>query len=160
MIYWKILPAPRKLLDYNFIAIKVLSMNDQKSYKSITNNIGVSVEPFYLDQESEPDENHYVWGYQVHIENNGQETVQLERRHWIITDGNGETHEVEGEGVVGEQPILEPGEVFEYTSGAPLSTSSGFMVGRYKMKDRNGKYFDVDIPAFSLDIPSDDRQVH
>ncbi len=135
-------------------------MDDNKIYKSVTHDIGVSVEPFYLDQQSVPDESHYVWGYQVHIENFGKETVQLERRHWIITDGNGRTHEVEGEGVVGEQPVLEPGEAFQYTSGAPLSTSSGFMVGQYKMKVKGGEYFDVDIPAFSLDIPTDDRQVH
>jgi ApaG protein len=135
-------------------------MDNNRIYKSVTHDIGVSVEPFYLDQESVPDESHYVWGYQVQIENFGKETVQLERRHWIITDDNGRTHEVEGEGVVGEQPVLEPGEAFKYTSGAPLSTSSGFMVGRYKMKVKGGGYFDVEIPAFSLDIPTDDRQVH
>lgn len=135
-------------------------MDNKKTYKSITNDIGVSVEPFYLDKESEPEESHYVWGYQVQIENNGNETVQLERRHWVITDGNGHKQEVEGEGVVGEQPTLEPGEAYEYTSGAPLSTSSGFMVGSYKMKAKDGTYFDVDIPAFSLDIPTDRRQVH
>ena len=92
-------------------------MDDKKAYKSITHDIGVSVEPFYLDQESEPEESHYVWGYQVHIKNHGSETVQLERRHWIITDGNGETHEVEGEGVVGEQPVLEPGDAFVIPPG-------------------------------------------
>lgn len=135
-------------------------MENKKIYKSITKDIGVSVEPFYLDQESEPEEGHYVWGYQVQIENNGNDTVKLERRHWIITDGNGKIHEVEGEGVVGEQPVLEPGEAFEYTSGAPLTTSSGFMSGRYKMKIKNGQHFDVEIPAFSLDIPTDDRKVH
>ena len=135
-------------------------MEDKKIYKSVTNDIGVSVEPFYLDQESEPDEGHYVWGYQVQIENNGKDTVKLERRHWVITDGNGKIHEVEGEGVVGEQPVLEPGEAFEYTSGAPLTTSSGFMSGCYKMKVKNGRHFDVEIPAFSLDIPTEDRKVH
>ncbi len=135
-------------------------MDDKKIYKSITNDIGVSVEPFYLDQESEPEEGHYVWGYQVQIENNGSDTVQLQRRHWVITDGNGKIHEVEGEGVVGEQPVLQPGEAFEYTSGAPLTTSSGFMTGRYKMKVKDGGLFDVEIPAFSLDIPTEDRKVH
>ncbi|MBT5187475.1 MAG: Co2+/Mg2+ efflux protein ApaG [Kordiimonadaceae bacterium] len=135
-------------------------MSDKKQYKTITKDIGVSVEPFYLDQESEPDDSHYVWGYQIQIENYGRETVTLERRHWVITDGNGQTHEVEGEGVVGEQPILEPGQAFEYTSGAPLSTSSGFMVGSYKMKLSDGSYFDVEIPAFLLDIPSNSRQLH
>ena len=135
-------------------------MSDKKQYKSITKDIGVSVEPFYLDDESEPEESHYVWGYQVQIENHSRETVKLERRHWIITDGNGQTHEVEGEGVVGEQPVLEPGQAFEYTSGAPLSTSSGFMAGSYKMKLDDGTFFDVEIPAFSLDVPSDRRQLH
>jgi len=135
-------------------------MSEKKTYNSVTNDIGVSVEPFYLDQESEPDDSHYVWGYQVQIENHGNETVKLERRHWVITDGNGLTHEVEGEGVVGEQPVLEPGEAFEYTSGAPLTTTSGFMTGSYKMKLNDGSYFDVEIPAFSLDIPTDDRLVH
>jgi ApaG protein len=135
-------------------------MSDKKQYKSITKDIGVSVEPFYLDDESEPEESHFVWGYQVQIENHSRETVKLERRHWIITDGNGQTHEVEGEGVVGEQPVLEPGQAFEYTSGAPLSTSSGFMAGSYKMKLDDGTFFDVEIPAFSLDVPSDRRQLH
>ena len=135
-------------------------MDEQKKYKSITNDIGVSVIPFYLDQESDPEEGHYVWGYQVHIENYGRETVQLHRRHWIITDGNGQQHEVDGEGVVGEQPILEPGGAFEYTSGAPLTTSSGFMTGSYRMRVMDGAYFDVEIPTFSLDIPTEDRKVH
>lgn len=135
-------------------------MDDKKTYKTITNDIGVSVEPFYLDQESEPDEGHYVWGYQVQIENHGDDTVQLRRRHWIITDGNGARQEVEGEGVVGEQPVLEPGEAYEYTSGAPLRTPSGFMVGSYQMQAGDGSYFDVDIPAFSLDMPSSSRRLH
>lgn len=135
-------------------------MGENKKYNRVTNDISVSVEPFYLDQESEPEDSHYVWGYQVQIENYSKKTVQLERRHWIITDGNGETHEVEGEGVVGEQPVLEPGEAYEYTSGAPLTTATGFMVGSYKMKLKDGSYFDVEIPAFSLDVPSDDRLIH
>ena len=135
-------------------------MNGLKKYTSVTKDISVSVEPFYLDKESEPEDSHYVWGYQIHIENYGQKTVQLERRHWIITDGNGQTHEVDGEGVIGEQPVLEPGQAFEYTSGAPLTTSSGFMVGTYKMKNMDGTYFDVDIPAFSLDVPTDVRLIH
>ena len=135
-------------------------MNCKKKYKTVTKDISVSVEPFYLDQESEPEDSHYVWGYQVQIENYGNETVQLERRHWIITDGNGRTHELDGEGVIGEQPILKPGQAFEYTSGAPLTTPSGFMVGTYKMKNSDGTYFDVAIPAFSLDVPTDKRLIH
>jgi ApaG protein len=135
-------------------------MNQDKKYKTVTNEIGVSVEPFYLDQESEPNDSHYVWGYQVQIENHGNDTVQLQRRHWVITDGNGQTHEVEGEGVVGDQPVLEPGAAYEYTSGAPLSTPSGFMVGTYKMKAGDGSLFEVDIPAFSLHVPDGQRKVH
>ena len=125
------------------------------SYNEVTRAIKISVDPFFLEEQSEPDEFHYVWAYRVTIENQGKETVQLMRRHWHITDGTGRHHEVRGEGVVGEKPVLEPGEVFEYTSGAPLSTPSGFMVGTYQMANAEGKLFSVSIPAFSLDSPHD-----
>jgi ApaG protein len=122
-------------------------------YSEITRSIKVTVKPFYLYDHSSPTENHYVWAYQVRIENQGQDTVQLRRRHWRITDATGVMKEVRGPGVVGEEPVLEPGESFEYTSGTPLATPSGIMVGSYEMETRTGESFEVAIPAFSLDSP-------
>jgi len=122
-------------------------------YTKTTNSINITVNPFYLEDQSEPDENHYVWAYQVTINNLGKESVQLKNRVWKITDSNGIKQEVRGEGVVGEQPILNPGEKFEYTSGTPLSTPSGFMEGYYGMETKGGNKFDVSIPLFSLDSP-------
>jgi ApaG protein len=100
-------------------------------YAETTRSIKVTVKPFYLEDQSSPAENHYVWAYHVRIENQGPEIVQLRRRHWRITDGLGRVQEVRGPGVVGEQPVLKPGEAYEYTSGTPLSTPSGIMVGSY-----------------------------
>ncbi|MDE2229977.1 MAG: Co2+/Mg2+ efflux protein ApaG [Alphaproteobacteria bacterium] len=122
-------------------------------YSATTRAIKVTVEPYYLEDQSSPTDNHFVWAYHVRIENHGGETVQLRRRHWRITDGMGRLHEVRGPGVVGEQPVLAPGQTFEYTSGTPLSTPSGIMVGTYQMETGSGEHFDVDIPAFSLDSP-------
>ncbi|MGH7039038.1 MAG: Co2+/Mg2+ efflux protein ApaG, partial [Stellaceae bacterium] len=118
-----------------------------------TRSITVTVKPFYLEDQSSPADDHYVWAYQVRIENCGGETVQLRRRHWRITDNRGQVQEVRGPGVVGEQPVLRPGESFEYTSGTPLATPSGIMVGTYDMETREGETFAVAIPAFSLDSP-------
>lgn len=122
-------------------------------YSETTRDIQVTVTPVYLDGQSSPSDNHYVWAYQVRIENTGHETVRLRTRHWRITDATGHTQEVRGPGVVGEQPLLGPGEHFEYTSGCPLNTPSGIMVGSYAMEDADGTMFDVAIPAFSLDSP-------
>ena len=122
-------------------------------YSKTTNNINVSVKSYYLEDQSEPDEQHYVWAYQITINNFGKQTVQLKKRYWEITESNGVKKEVSGAGVVGEQPILHPGEKFEYTSGTPLSTPSGFMEGHYEMETKNGKKFDVTIPLFPLDSP-------
>ena len=122
-------------------------------YSQTTDQITVSVRPFYLEDQSSPLDGHYVWAYQVRIENNGREPVQLRTRHWRITDSAGRVQEVRGAGVVGEQPTLRPGESFEYTSGTPLPTPSGIMVGSYQMKRQNGSLFDIAIPAFSLDSP-------
>ena len=124
-------------------------------YSETTREIQVTVTPVYLDGQSSPSDNHYVWAYQVRIENTGRETVRLRTRHWRITDAAGHTQEVRGPGVVGEQPLHGPGEHFEYTSGCPLSTPSGLMVGSYAMEDADGALFDVAIPAFSLDSPHD-----
>jgi ApaG protein len=122
-------------------------------YRATTNAITVTVNPVYLDDQSDPEEGHFVWAYQVRIENNGPTTVQLRSRYWNITDANGLVQEVRGDGVVGEQPVLEPGEAFEYTSGTPLQTPSGIMVGSYQMETEDGDWIDVNVPAFSLDSP-------
>ncbi|MBF0354499.1 MAG: Co2+/Mg2+ efflux protein ApaG [Alphaproteobacteria bacterium] len=122
-------------------------------YRETTRAITVSVEPSYLEDQSSPEESHFVWAYRVRIENGGRETVQLLRRHWRITDAVGRQQEVEGPGVVGEQPVLKPGESFEYTSGTPLPTASGIMAGTYQMENESGEQFLVGIPAFSLDSP-------
>ena len=122
-------------------------------YSETTRSIRIAVEPFYVAEQSEPDTGRYVFGYRVTIENRGGETVQLLARHWRITDALGRVMEVKGPGVVGEQPRLEPGESFAYTSGTPLDTPSGIMVGTYKMVNAKGELFDVRIPAFSLDAP-------
>ncbi len=117
------------------------------------------VKPQFLEDQSEPTENHFVWAYHVRIENNGERTVQLLNRHWTITDAFGRIQEVRGPGVVGEQPVLAPGESFEYTSGTPLGTPSGIMSGTYEMAD-DDDLFEVVIPAFSLDSPYQQSQIH
>ena len=119
-----------------------------------TRGIAVSVEPTYLETRSSPDSSQYFWAYRVTIENRGGETVQLLSRHWMITNARGELTEVKGPGVVGEQPVLKPGESFEYTSGAPLNTPSGMMGGAYQMENEGGERFDIEIPTFSLDRPN------
>lgn len=125
----------------------------QPMYQQRTRSIQISVEPFYVDDQSSPSRSHFVFGYRVKIDNQGDETVQLMNRYWQITDAQGRTVEVEGAGVVGEQPLIEPGEHFEYTSGTPLATPSGMMIGRYEMVTESGETFEADIPAFSLDAP-------
>ena len=129
-------------------------------YSEITRSIKVEVKPYYLEDQSSPAENRYVWAYHVRIENQGGETVQLRRRHWQITDAMGRLQEVRGPGVVGEQPVLAPGQSFEYTSGTPLATSSGIMVGSYEMETPNGECFAVAVPAFSLDSPHEPRRLN
>lgn len=123
-------------------------------YRATTHGIEISVEPFYLEDQSEPTESQYVWGYRITIANHSSETVQLRSRYWQITDGNGHTEEVSGPGVVGEQPILDPGDSYQYSSGCPLTTPSGVMVGRYQMQGASGTAFEVNVPAFSLDLPN------
>lgn len=129
-------------------------------YTATTHSIMVSVEPTYLDEESRPRRNRYVWAYHVTIENRGMETVQLISRYWKITDALGRSQEVRGEGVIGEQPVIHPGERYEYSSGTPLTTPSGIMVGRYYMETTDGRPLEVEIPAFSLDSPEERSQVH
>jgi ApaG protein len=129
-------------------------------YSETTESILVTVKPFFLDDQSSPHENRFVWAYQVRIENKGPIAVQLRRRHWRITDSFGRTQEVRGDGVVGEQPVLKPGESFEYTSGTPLPTPSGIMVGTYFMEAEGGKELAIAIPAFSLDSPHQTMRVN
>lgn len=130
-------------------------------YSATTRGVVVSVQPTYLPEHSDPDAGAWVWSYKVRIENGGTEHVQLLRRIWRITDARGRTEVVEGAGVVGEQPRLAPGEAFEYTSGTPLGTASGFMAGTYHMVvSATGEAFDADVPTFSLDSSSKARSVH
>jgi ApaG protein len=129
-------------------------------YKATTRSIRVTVEPTFLESESSPSDNRYFWAYAIEIANQGEEVVQLQSRHWRITDANGRTEEVRGAGVVGKQPVLRPGEVFSYTSGCPLTTPSGIMVGTYQMRTDKGESFSIAIPAFSLDIPHGRRTMN
>ena len=123
-------------------------------YVANTRGIVVSVEPTYVETSSFPERSEYFWAYRVVIENQGGETVYLLSRHWMITNARGELTEVKGPGVVGEQPVLKPGERFEYTSGAPLNTPSGMMGGAYQIVSEGGERFDIEIPTFSLDRPN------
>ncbi len=120
-------------------------------YEAITNEIRITVKPRYLPEQSRPEDHYFVWAYTIIISNESERTVTLKTRHWNITDAKGRSQEVQGTGVVGETPKLKPGDTFEYTSGAPLPTESGFMSGCYRMESDEGEAFDVVIPAFSLD---------
>jgi len=135
-------------------------MKTDNIYSEITDGITVLVQPVYLKDQSEPDEHHFVWAYHIRIENNGPEPVQLLSRYWHITDLSGKVHAVRGDGVVGDQPALNPGEHYEYTSGVPLETPSGFMHGTYTMINKAGLQFDITIPAFSLDSPHHAGAIH
>ncbi len=129
-------------------------------YSEITNSVQVTVEPEFLEEQSEPEDHQFVWAYHIRIENQGRETLTLLTRYWRIIDSLGHTQEVRGAGVVGEQPVLAPGEAFEYTSGTPLGTPSGLMVGSYEMESETGERFDVAVPAFSLDSPHQPSLLH
>jgi ApaG protein len=129
-------------------------------YECETRSIKVAVRPAYLDDQSDPDDRYYVWSYTVTIENKGPEPVQLISRYWNITDGAGRVQEVRGPGVVGAQPVIAPGQKFQYTSGCPLPTASGYMSGRYQMKAASGEAFEAEIPGFLLESPYEERQIH
>jgi ApaG protein len=118
------------------------------------------VTPRFVSERSSPNNGYYFWAYTINIANLGGETVQLRTRHWRITDALGRLQEVRGPGVVGEEPTLKPGESFDYTSGVPLPTPSGFMAGSYGMQTATGEHFDIEVPAFSLDSPSDARTIN
>ena len=129
-------------------------------YSATTRNIQVTVQPTYLVEQSAPAENHYVWAYHIRIDNAGRAPVQLLSRFWQITDALGRVLEVRGPGVVGEQPMIPPGGSYEYTSGTPLKTPSGIMVGTYQMETKDGERFEVAVPAFSLDSPHQPIRLH
>jgi ApaG protein len=130
------------------------------AYRAVTRQIEVKASPSFMPEKSSPDNGYFFWAYTITLTNLGRETVQLKTRHWRITDANGRLQEVRGAGVVGETPVLRPGQNYEYTSGVPLPTSSGFMVGTYGMVTETGEAFDIDIPAFSLDLPQDTRTLN
>jgi ApaG protein len=129
-------------------------------YRAVTRNIEVTVSPRFLPERSSTEKSYYFWAYTIEISNRGSTTVQLKTRHWRITDGFGRLQEVRGAGVVGEEPVLEPGASFEYQSGVPLPTPSGFMTGTYGMTTPDGETFDIEIPAFSLDGPDVKRTIN
>jgi ApaG protein len=127
-------------------------------YRAVTRNIEVTVTPRFMPERSSDRE--YFWAYTIDIANRGTETVQLKTRHWRITDANGRMQEVKGAGVVGEEPVLKPGASFEYTSGVPLTTPSGFMAGSYGMVTQDGNKFDIEVPTFSLDNTDERRSIN
>ena len=129
-------------------------------YELETKRIRVAVRPAYLHDQSDPEDDRYVWSYTVTIENRGKEPVKLLSRYWNIIDGQGRIQEVRGAGVVGAQPVIAPGESFQYTSGCPLETASGSMSGRYQMMSASGESFEAEIPAFLLESPYERRQIH
>ena len=121
--------------------------------QATTHGVCVSVESFYLEEHSDPENENYVFAYRVRLKNQSPQTVQLISRHWIITDSEGKTSEVKGPGVVGEQPILKPGDEHEYMSGSQLKTPFGTMHGTYQMQTQSGGMFDAEIPCFMLAVP-------
>jgi ApaG protein len=129
-------------------------------YRAVTRQIEVKVIPRFLPERSSPENGYFFWAYTITLTNLGIETIQLKTRHWRITDAQGRLQEVRGAGVVGEEPVLKPGENFEYTSGVPLPTASGFMTGTYGMVSAAGETFDIEIPAFSLDTPQRERTIN
>jgi ApaG protein len=132
----------------------------KEPYRAVTRQIEVKVVPRFMPERSSPENGYFFWAYTITLTNLGGETVQLKTRHWRITDAQGRLQEVRGEGVVGEQPVLKPGENFEYTSGVPLPTASGFMTGTYGMVSVAGETFDIEIPAFSLDTTQQGRTIN
>ena len=123
-------------------------------HSATTSDVTVRVSVSFLPEQSEPGKGRWFWAYHVRIENGGRKSVQLISREWVIVDGRGGRHEVMGEGVVGEQPVIEPGASFDYVSGCPLNTPSGFMEGRYHMVGEEGRSFAVAIPRFPLTAPA------
>ncbi len=129
-------------------------------YRTTTRDIEVTVIPNYMPERSSVERGYFFWSYTIAITNRSRDTVQLKTRHWRITDGTGKLQEVKGAGVVGEEPVLKPGASFEYTSGVPLPTPSGFMTGSYGMVTEDGEHFDIEVPTFSLDTPTNHRSIN
>ena len=129
-------------------------------YRATTHKIQVTVKPRFMSERSSPERGQFFWAYTIEIANNGNRTVQLKTRYWQITDAAGRVQEVRGAGVGGELQALAPAESFEYTSGVPLPTPSGFMVGRYGMVTDNGENFEIEVPAFSLDSAESGRTIN
>ncbi len=128
-------------------------MSREFLYEKLTHGIRVRVRPEYQSEQSSPEEGYYFWSYTIEIVNESSVPVQLKTRFWRITDSSGRTEEVRGPGVVGQTPVIDPGKSFTYTSGCPLPTPSGIMVGSYQMANDGGLMFDVAVPPFSLDSP-------
>ena len=126
-------------------------------YHTVSRGIEVKVTPRFLPDRSSPENGYYFWAYTITLTNLSRETVQLKTRHWRITDALGRLQEVRGAGVIGKEPVLRPGEDFEYTSGVPLPTPSGIMTGRYQMVNESGERFEIEVPTFSLDSPDGKR---
>ena len=122
-------------------------------YAETTRGVTIRVSVSYLPEQSEPERGRWFWAYHIRIENGGKRAVQLMTRHWVIIDGRGARHSVEGEGVVGEQPVVEPSGAYDYVSGCPLATPSGSMQGSYRMIGEDGAAFDAKIPKFPLIAP-------
>jgi ApaG protein len=145
---------------FETIIVAMTRAHEPARYECETDGVVIRVQPDFLDDQSDPVGGRFVWAYTVEIENRGAETVQLISRRWAITDAKGKVETVRGAGVVGEQPVLKPGDTFTYTSGAPLETPSGFMSGAYEMARESGGRFDALIPSFSLDSPYERASVH
>lgn len=135
-------------------------MSRQIIYEKKTRDIVVRVSPNYLAEKSAPHESRFIWTYTVEIENQGQAAYQLMERFWKIADCHGNVQEVHGKGVVGETPLLQPGKIFRYTSGTPLSAPSGMMYGTYSLQTSDGERFNISIPAFNLDSPHHDQRIN
>lgn len=135
-------------------------IDDVMTFEAVTADIRIEVQSYFLEAQSDPNQPQFVWAYRIKIANESETTVQLLNRKWVITDAAGAVQEVQGEGVIGEQPVIAPGQHFVYTSGTPLSTATGFMHGSYEMQDEDGDHFFVEIPGFSLDSPYHSQHVN
>lgn len=127
-------------------------------YEAETNGVCIRVRPVFVDEQSSPEDDRFLWAYHIEIENRGRHTLQLMTRHWRITDGDGRIQHVDGAGVIGKQPVLHPGTRFEYSSGCPLTTPCGMMQGAYRFEDETGASVEATIPLFALDSPYDERR--